>query len=207
MGRHRPLGNRGLFAARIRIDAAILTSRKLSGAALCVPRSVEVETEAKLYQRWRKEPRLPGPPGPAPRERGPKPLQGALVRSQGLECCSQRAAEPPSGMLVGSRNSWSRSDGTYVCAMPHSGTPQDLTAGPAHFATASEKAVEPRKSPLMTTNPNPVIPPARVGDRAPDHARGPSTATLTKPIIRPGRPTRFLATQDTLSAGPGGGDC
>ena len=68
------------------------------GAALGVPRSVEVETEAKLYERWRKEPRLPGPPGPAPRERGPKPLQGALVKSQGLERCSQKAGEPPSGM-------------------------------------------------------------------------------------------------------------
>jgi len=46
---------------------------------------------AVLCKRWRKEPRLPGPPGSTQRERGTKPLQGASVKSGGLERCSKKA--------------------------------------------------------------------------------------------------------------------
>jgi hypothetical protein len=46
--------------------------------------------DAMLFKRWRKELRLPGPPGSVLRGKDSKPLQGALVKSQGLERCSKR---------------------------------------------------------------------------------------------------------------------
>ena len=45
---------------------------------------------AVLCKRWRKELWLPGPPGSTLRERGTKPLQGASVKSGGLERCRKR---------------------------------------------------------------------------------------------------------------------
>ena len=46
--------------------------------------------DAMLFKRWRKELRLSGPPGSTLRGRDFKPLQGALVKSQGLERCRKR---------------------------------------------------------------------------------------------------------------------
>jgi hypothetical protein len=47
-----------------------------------------------LFERWRKELLLPGPPGPIQREEGLKPLQGASVKSRGLERCRKRRGYP-----------------------------------------------------------------------------------------------------------------
>ena len=57
------------------MEATVEVSVGQWGAALWVPRSVGMEAEPTLYDRWGKEPRPPGSAGPAPREGGPKPLQ------------------------------------------------------------------------------------------------------------------------------------
>ncbi len=57
--------------------------------------------EAMLFERWKKEPvfvRFSGLPGSTLARECPKPLQGASVKSRGLERCSQKAGVPPSGM-------------------------------------------------------------------------------------------------------------
>jgi len=51
-----------------------------SDRVLGVPSIWRWRVERMLYERWRKEPWLPGPPVPTLRERGTKPLQGASVK-------------------------------------------------------------------------------------------------------------------------------
>jgi len=65
-----------------------------SDRVLGVPRIWRWRAEGMLYERWRKEPRLPGPPVPTLRERGTKPLQGASVKSRGPQRCRKRQGNP-----------------------------------------------------------------------------------------------------------------
>lgn len=76
-------------------DGEVRTSLHLALLTQCADDAIpstccSVGRRAVLCKRWRKELRLPGPPGSTLRGRGPKPLQGALVKSQGLERCRKR---------------------------------------------------------------------------------------------------------------------